>query len=176
MSQDSLAAEVRALASQLQALSLRVSALEGSDRESAPGSFSVVEPHDWATPEGPALPVGDRGAYPCGTKDADVPWHVREEVAKEIGRFLRRCLNGEQRGLSGRERLKHLASRHYVVARDCAGRPYNPVKVYGSYREMKSECLSGGDCGEAVFVGVPSLKEAKLAVAIAGLLWPGGGP
>ena len=45
----------------------------------------------------------------------------RRQLAVEIGQFLRRALNGEHRGSSGRDRLK-LANRCYLILADFRGR------------------------------------------------------
>ena len=54
-------------------------------------------------------------------------------MAREIGEFLRRALNGSHRGKSGREKLNPLQSRIYVVLRDIEGLvTEHPVRVYPS--------------------------------------------
>ena len=72
---------------------------------SGSGSYSVVTP----VPGPPAA-----GLPPS--------WPFRETVVREIGEFLRRSLDGLNRGRSGRERLNPLQSRIYVVLRDYNGK------------------------------------------------------
>ncbi|CAL1137652.1 unnamed protein product [Cladocopium goreaui] len=45
----------------------------------------------------------------------------RAALAKELGQFLRRCLSGEHRGTSGRDRLR-LQNRFYIVCADYHGK------------------------------------------------------
>ena len=52
----------------------------------------------------------------------------RETVARGIGKWIRRCLRGELRGLSGRERI-NLQSRIYLVVRDIQGQVHDPPLV-----------------------------------------------
>ncbi|CAE7507505.1 unnamed protein product [Symbiodinium necroappetens] len=56
---------------------------------------------------------------------------------EEVGLFLRRCLNGEPRGTSSRDRLQ-LASRPFVK--------------------------QGSDCGDSIFVGLPTKGDIKKAL------------
>ena len=92
-------------------------------------------------------------------------------IAQEAGQFLRRCLNGEIRGTSGRERIG-LSSRYYILVRDYVGHFYNPVEVHRTFATIKPLVKRGSDCGTSVFIGWPSLKEAKACVAVAELTWP----
>lgn len=100
-------------------------------------------------------------------------WEFREAVARDIGQFLRRGLDNRHRGPSGRQRLSQLPSSHYLICRDFSGRLYqHPVKVTTSFAEVKALCSQQGSFGNSVFVGVPSLREGKIAVLSAGLDWP----
>lgn len=76
----------------------------------------------------------------------------RRAAAVSIGRFLRRSLDGERRGASGRSSV-NLPSRVYILCRDREGRLYNPVSIH---RSFSSICPLGA-------------REA------AGLLWPADG-
>lgn len=105
---------------------------------------------------------------------ADTSWSVRERIAGDIGRFFVRCLEGTNRGSSGRDRL-NLPSRVYVVIRDKAGFiTRDPVRVFTKFTEVKSLCAESGDFGQSIFCGFPSQREAKIAVEVAGLSWPAG--
>lgn len=55
------------------------------------------------------LPV-DLGGPPSDS----ISWTERERIARDIGLWLRKCLNGQQRGPSGRDKLRGLASRYYI--------------------------------------------------------------
>eukprot|EP00435_Cladocopium_sp_Y103_P057708 s1516_g20.t1 len=67
-------------------------------------------------------------------------WPEREAVAREVGAFLRRCVDGENRGESGRDRLKGLQSRIYIVVRDKEDQIYNPVRLVKSFSEVRALC------------------------------------
>lgn len=94
-------------------------------------------------------------------------------MAKEIGEFLRRSLDGLNRGRSGRERLNPLQSRVYVVLRDYNGLvTEHPARIFTKFSAVKSLCFRAGRPGDSVFVGLPSQREARLAVEAAGCSWP----
>ena len=151
-------------------LELRVRELEGLDTRSAvPAAGSVrgaeaEEGRSSAVPPGPATQVGE---------SPEQSWTFREEVAREIGAFVRRALAGEYRGQSGRNRIT-LASRIYLIFRDKAGNEFlNPVRVESAFSRVKSACFEGGQAASSsVFVGLPSQREGRIVVATAGGRWP----
>lgn len=138
---------------------LSSSALEGapsSVASVASGSYSVVTPV-------PAPPTS--GIPPS--------WSYREAVAREIGEFLRRSLSGHNRGNSGREKLNPLQSRIYLVLRDYQGTiTERPVRVFTRFSAVKSLCFHSGSPGDSIFIGLPSQREAQIAVEAAGCTWP----
>ena len=95
---------------------------------------------------------------------------LRIEVARSIGEFSGRCLRGEPRGTSGRSRLSQ-QSRYYIVCRDFRFNLYDPPIICTSFAECKRLCFLEGECGDSIYVGVPSLGEARVAVETAGLIW-----
>lgn len=95
----------------------------------------------------------------------------RRQAAIEVGQFLRRALEEEHRGASSRDRIK-LQSRVYILCKDFSGRIYNPVRVFHSFSAVKPLVKVDGECGNSVFVGLPTVWEAKVAVRAAGLNWP----
>eukprot|EP00435_Cladocopium_sp_Y103_P066336 s255_g28.t1 len=99
-------------------------------------------------------------------------WSLRDAVARDIGAFLKRCLEGDHRGESGRDRTKGLQSQVCIVVRDFDRRVYNPPLLLKTFSEVKRICKRDGSCGDSVFIGVPSYREASLAVSAAGLQWP----
>lgn len=133
-----------------------VEASASSLEASGVGSFSVV------TGGQPELPI------------ASLPdWQLRESVARQIGGFLRRALNGEHRGESGRRRLGGLANHYYIIVRDYHGNIYtDPVQVLTDFAEVRRLCSSGKVWGNSIFVGVPTLIEGRLATETAGFVWP----
>ena len=95
----------------------------------------------------------------------------RLHLARGCGAFLKRALEGDFRGGSGRDRLR-LPSEVYVVLADFSGFRVSPPKVIQNWAECRSLCKSGGSCGKAVFLGFATKWEAKEALATAGFAWP----
>lgn len=158
-------AELREL---IAALSLRVSFLESHLDELQEPTFQVV-------PEAsePASASTTEAAVETGEFGGPYSWTYRETVAREIGAFIRRALNGSYRGSSGREKLKQLSSRYYIVVKTFDGQIFrDPVRVYTKFNEVRAVCQQGGDWGDSIFVGVPSKREGSIAVRAAGLTWP----
>lgn len=95
----------------------------------------------------------------------------RREVARGVGDYFRRCLDGVNRTGSGRDRL-NLQSRVYVCVRDVRGTLHNPVSVHHSWVSIRDLVKEGDFLGESIFAGFLTLWEAQLAVLQAGLDWP----
>ena len=151
---------------QLQDLSAVVGSLEGS-----------VEPSQISTANASSVPSATSAAGSASLAPEEGPpysWTYREAVAKQIGQFLRRSLAGEHRGESGRQKLKGLQNRLYVVVRDFDGHVCDPVVVTAKYSRVKELCESRGSFGDSIFVGFASQREAALAVQEGGFSWPQG--
>ncbi len=95
----------------------------------------------------------------------------REELARHIGRFLKRGLAGEFRGSSGRDRLR-LQNRYYLICRDFHGANLPEPLLAHSFAEVRNQCKRGSECGASLFVGFATLWEARLATLEAGLPLP----
>ena len=120
-------------------------------------------------PGSPGLVTEAPSGPPCV-----LSWAQREAIADGIGLFLHRSLGGEHRQSSGRDRIP-LPSRIWIICRDFAGQIYTPVKVVRSWSSCRELCKPRGvpgAPGDAVFVGLPSEREGRRAVAAAGLIWP----
>ena len=99
-------------------------------------------------------------------------WKEREDIADEVGRFLAKSVSGLHRGPSGRDK-NPIASRLWIVVRDYSGQIYTPVRVFRTWSSCKLLVKPGGhDPGDSIFVGFPSEREGRRAIATAGLLWP----
>lgn len=153
------------------------------------GSYSVVEQSPevglYSPSESGSL-VGSRSVVPSPTPStplrsssvAAVPqgrvvltWAEREAICGDIAAFLVRCRTGQQRGTSGRDRI-NLPSRVWLVCRDFEGQDFDPVRIYKVFALCKDLVKRGADCGQSIFVGLPSEREARFVVALAGLRWP----
>ncbi len=96
---------------------------------------------------------------------------ARLALAKACGAFLKRAVEGDFRGGSGRDRLR-LSSRVYLVVADYSGQRFEPPKVFFDFGSVRSICKSGNQCGRSVFLGFASQWEAKEAVREAGFARP----
>lgn len=113
----------------------------------------------------------EAGVVECAGDRAVLNWTQREEIAEGVGRFLQRSLRGDHRAGSGSD-SNPLASRIWIVCRSITGEVYNPVRVFTTWSSAKALVKRGASAGDAVFVGLPSQREGKIAVASAGLSWP----
>ena len=156
---ETLRLEFEALRLTVRNLEARVSELEGRPLQ-APATTRV------ATPESSSF---SRSAVPIETGDHE----GRAALARECGGFLRRAYEGRARGPSGRDRLS-LASRIYVVLGDHSGRRFPQPKVFKAFGPVKEICKVGPSAGDSVFLGFPTIWEAKIAVQEAGFDWPEG--
>ena len=95
----------------------------------------------------------------------------RIAAAEEVGKFLARALRGDLRGDSGRSKLR-IPSRVYLLVKDVRGRVYDPVQIHRSWASIAPLVKERGHCGDSVFVGLPTLWEAKIAVVAGQLNWP----
>ena len=95
----------------------------------------------------------------------------RSKTLVDIGRWLRSCLSGTRRGLSGRERLPE-GSSCYLVIRARSGQVFDPVKVCRFFNEIQPLVKPRGSPGDSVFIGLPSYRDARLVVEAASLTWP----
>lgn len=95
----------------------------------------------------------------------------RESICIEIGQHISRSLRGLNRGESGRKKLK-LASRLYLVFKDSQGVVHNPCKVHYRWSAVKDDCARSGDFGDSVFIGLPSLFDARIVCQTAGVALP----
>ena len=113
-------------------------------------------------------PLAGQLSAPSG----DLSWEFREQVAEELGDFLRRALGGSHRGKSGRGKV-NLPSRFYIILRDFAGlETLHPARVFTNYSRVKALCSRGNSFGNSVFIGVPTEREARIVVRRAGGTWP----
>lgn len=74
----------------------------------------------------------------------DTGLELIEQVAREIGVWLRRGLAGQNRGSSGRGQVA-LASRVYLVVRDVRGNEHSPPLVFTSWSAAKRHCVLDRD-------------------------------
>ena len=110
-------------------------------------------------------------ASATGSSRPTLTWAEREEICDEIADWFLRCLRGQHRGSSGRDRIP-LSSRVWIVVKDFDGFLYKPCQVFHSFSQCKPLVKRGSECGESVFIGVPSEREARRIVASAQLGWP----
>lgn len=152
-----------------------VSRLDVFPEPSETEGYSLVTP----APSTPAVagvappviaPASLDGTLPVAS-GLPLTWSQRDLIARDIGGWLLKALHGTQRGLSGRERLPY-SSRVWLVLRDFAGEIQDPVQVHQNWATCKLQVKRGNSCGSSVFIGLPSQREARIAVETAGLRWP----
>lgn len=155
-----LQAELQECKDRLRKLEEKVSGLD----EQSPSEFDLVS----ETVER-VLFTPPRAA--SAASDSGLPT-FRVEAAEQIGKWLRRGLRGEHRGLSGREKIPQ-SSQYYLVARDLTGQVHDPPLLFRSWGEAKGHCQAArGQCGDSVFVGLPSQAEVRIVVRAAQLKLP----
>ena len=134
--------------------------LQGPRAQESPLSFGAVA----------RLPESQASA-PSDFASAALSPRSRGAACREVGLWLRRALQDEHRGPSGRERLPS-GLRYWLVARDHSGRDCNPVLVCSSFAQCKELCKRGSDLGQAVFIGLPNRGDVEAAAHAAGLVLP----
>jgi hypothetical protein len=160
----------------------RDSRSDGSQRSSraySEGSFSLVEREfnenaSRSRSDTPCTePASAAGSDPGRTGSTRTPqsWLEREGICDEIAEFIKRSLDGDHRGASGRDRLR-LPSRIWLVFRDYEGLHYKPVRVCRSWQSCKDLVKRGDGAGESIFVGLPSEREACRVAERSGVGWP----
>lgn len=113
-----------------------------------------------------------RVSAPAATGVTPISWARREEIADNIGLWIRRCLAGQPRGTSTRDQNPY-QSRLWIVVKSIDEEIFNPPLVFRSWTAAKAHVKRGSETGDSIFVGVPSEKEALRAVRTAGLEWSG---
>ena len=122
---------------------------------------------------GPVQALGVAGPVqaPISPQARDpISWEERDQIARGIGAWIRRCLDGVPRQSSGRDRIP-LQSRYWVVVKSITGEVYNPPLVFNCWYRAKSLVKRGSLTGDSIFFGVPSQREASTAILAAGLQW-----
>ena len=156
--------EVNAEDAEVEQVASRSRTSRASSARATPASVASPSP-------APSTPSRSPSATPTPGGQSVPSWIQREAIADRIGEFIRRALEGDHRQSSGRD-LVPLPSRIWVVAQDIHGGRYDPVRVFRSWTLTKSLVKIGAECGDSIFLGFPSEREARRAVHTAGLRWP----
>ena len=159
-----LLSEFERLSLQVERLTIRVVELEDRLRESEAG---LSASHLSGSRGSPSVV----GAGPPSTAWSAVSGASSTGVARHIGRFLARGLSGQFRGSSGRDRLR-LQNRYYLICKTFEGVALEEPILASSFNEVRQQCKRGSDCGLSLFVGFPTLWEARVAATEAGLPLP----
>ena len=157
----SLEEEVSELRELVEQLSIRVSDLE-TDRVEG---FELVEPE--ANTQTPIVNPASSATSPAPSSVSD----NRTPVLKVIGSWLVHALAGRIVGRSGRERLPE-SSRVYLILQDSVGNPFNPALVCQSWKEAQRIVKPRGQLGSSVFIGLPSVADARIVCQETGVEWP----
>ena len=161
--------ELAELRNRVARLELRVQELEGTSAASVPGTPVASRAAVRSSTPGSSSVTSQVGA----PQEVEQSWSFRKEVSREIGSFIRRALAGDHRGESGRNKIT-LGSRLYLIFRDKDSVvSLRPVRVETSFKKVREDCFfAGRPAAEAVFVGIPSQREARIVVEVAGGTWP----
>ena len=169
---DTLRAEIEILRAEVNRLHRRVARSELGESHSQASVESSVAPvslaagndsasgYTWVASQAAPAPL-----------PAVLSWEQREQICDRIGAWIRRGLDGLHRGASGRD-LIPLASRIWIVAQDYEGIPFTTLQVYRTFTACRPIVKRGSGCGNSIFVGLPSEREARRVCAAAGLIWP----
>ena len=125
------------------------------------------------TPSDRSASVPYSDSRSVGSTTCGLTWLQREHICDGIADYIKRCLRGDYRGTSGRDRID-LPSRIWLIFKDYNGVIYSPVKVCRSFTECRALVKRGEDCGSSIFVGLPSEREACRVAGQAGVAWPTG--
>ena len=174
-----LRGEAKSLRLLIDDLEARLTALENriaeEDREDPPPQLCFSP----GAREAPNLPVASRGPSSSASYtviSSRVPatepdQELREEAARQTGRFFDRALRGVTRGPSGRERV-NLANRCYVLVRDRHNIVHDPVIVFQRFSDLRPHVSQNGGFADSIFAGFSSAWEAEIATHTAGLAYP----
>eukprot|EP00438_Fugacium_kawagutii_P036303 Skav214225 [mRNA] locus=scaffold856:87145:101073:+ [translate_table: standard] len=127
--------EIESLREELRRLSIRV---EEQETELARLRGASAEATEAGSEEAPSPAAADTDLPDITPRPGS--WSYREEVARQVGAFLRRSLNGEHRGASGRGLLPNLQNRIYIVVRDYQGTVYDPVRIENRFHRVRALC------------------------------------
>lgn len=152
---------VHSLLERLSVLEEELGEVEGSIRSeadrsrvsSAGGSFSRISTVTSSAPVDPS----DHSA--------------RQNLALQIGQFIRRALAGEPLGSSGRDRLS-LQNRCYLVFAEYEGNHLRPPLFTRQFSDVRERCKRGSDCGRSIFIGLATQWEAVVVCEEAGVELP----
>ena len=180
--------DYKSLEEEVRRLRRAIAGLRAQDRLSgypeSEGSFSFLESAGGGASVIASSPARSLGSVEARTASASglataatvapgpLSWGQREDLAEGIGAWIRRSLNGEHRGTSGRDR-NPLQSRLWIVARSIEGEDFNPPLIFKSWTAAKALVKRGPETGGSIFVGIPSEREAVRIVRSAGLIWSG---
>lgn len=154
---EQLQVELAECKKEVRLLKARVLALE-EDRD-----FEVISEAAGTSNSGP--PRSSTAGSDSGLPD------FRVKAAEEIGQWIRRGLRGEHRGLSGREKIPQ-GNQYYLIIRDLSGKVHNPPLLFRAWSEAKPHCQARGQCGDSIFVGLPSQAEVRITLRSAQLQFP----
>jgi len=175
MSQDpspsSVSETIRLLILRVEELEDRVNRLEGNQGSS---TYEFVSEAPSEVPVSSYLPVVSTAAQSSQLPVAPIVPPLdrqRRSILECIGRWIRACLDGRRRGLSGRERIPE-ANRIYLCFRDFVGRLYNPVRVTYTFQQIVPLVKPQGEPGDSIFIGLPSLEDGRLVCEAASVAFP----
>lgn len=169
----SLRAELSSLRAALRSLITRTDQLERRVEEAEQSGFDLISdaPSEPARETEARSEVTRSSQSSAGRTVETEDTEGRVALAKELGQFLRRCLSGEPRGSSGRDRLR-LQNRFYIVCADYHGRVLPEPLFLDNFATVRGLCKQGSSAGQSIFLGVATKWEARIVFREAGLRVP----
>ena len=78
------------------------------------------------------------------------------------------------RSQAGFIRKRTIDQRKFLLLgfRNFAGECFNPVAVYSHFGDLAREVKPSGYPGDSIFIGLPSIEDARIVAAAAGCEWP----
>lgn len=160
----SIASLAAALADlRLEAQTLRTEVASIRETLSSEGRTPVVERTCSEVSSESSFVLASEAGYRVGSE--------RQAACRVIGRWVTRCLAGENAGASGRERIQQ-SSRYYLIFKDFDHQVYNPPLVFTSWSQCKSLVVRSGQSGDSIYIGLPSQEEARIVIETARLSIP----
>ena len=153
----SLERELADLYITVRALQVRINTAESQDQE-----FELIASTP-STQSGSIAAGQPKAKASARSAEAGPEGAARNQILKQIGLWIRRALEGNHRGLSGRELLPG-GSRYYFIARSFSGEVFDPARVVSPWAVAERVVKYRGDTGDLVFVGLCRWEDRIVVV------------
>ena len=153
----SLERELADLYITVRALQVRINTAESQDQE-----FELIASTP-STQSGPIAAGQPKAKASARSAEAVPEGAARNQILKQIGLWIRRALEGNYRGLSGRELLPG-GSRYHFIARSFSGEVFDTARVVSPWAVAERVVKYRGDTGDLVLVGLCRWEDRIVVV------------